>query len=141
MTTNRSGAIFCPSCGRETLLLRKPLYDGFTKTGEQLSCSSCGHVFENEDAVPFKVKKQQTVFSDADRSRAVQVFSEGENQSLCRYCAHYVINPFMQWCSLHKKEVAATDTCPAYEPKPEKEAEENGERGIGFTTKNARNPE
>lgn len=116
--TQKSNELFCSACGREALLLRKPVYEGFKKTGELLTCSACGHVYDDEAAVPFKVKRTQTVFSEADRPRPVHVFEEGESQTLCRYCAHYVINPFMQWCGLHKKEVAATDTCTNYQKKP-----------------------
>ena len=116
-----SNVLLCSACGRETLLLRKPVFEGFKKTGELLTCSSCGHVYENEAAVPFKEGRRQTVFSEADRPRAVKVFQEGENRVLCRYCAHYVVNPFMQWCGHRKKEVAATDSCGEYlEKKDEK---------------------
>lgn len=118
MTTPRSGEIHCPACGREALLLREPVYEGFKKTGEQLLCASCRHPFASEDEVPFKNRPAVKVFSDADRSAAVKVFEEGEADRLCRHCASYVVNPFMQWCGRHKKEVQATDTCEQFEPKP-----------------------
>ncbi len=110
--------ILCPACGKEALLLRQPRYEGFSKVGETLSCAACGHVFESEAEVPFKQRAKVNVFTDADRSKDVKVFGEGENKRLCRYCAYYVVNPFMQWCALHKKEVQATDTCPQFTPKP-----------------------
>jgi len=113
--------IVCSACGKDTLLIRKPKYDGFTKVGEELTCSSCGHEYEDEASVPFKGRKKIEVFSENDRSRQVKVFREGEAARLCRHCVSYVINPFMQWCSLHKKEVQATDTCNRFEPKPVKE--------------------
>ncbi|MBW7907436.1 MAG: hypothetical protein H3C50_00730 [Kiritimatiellae bacterium] len=113
-----SPEIVCPACGRDALLLRQPRYDGFTKVGETLSCASCGHVFESEADVQFVSRKKVEVFTTADRSKDVKVFGEGENRRLCRYCAHYVVNPFMQWCALHKKEVQATDTCSQFTPKP-----------------------
>jgi len=116
--TAKSNELICTACGREALLLRKPVYDGFKKTGEELTCSCCGHVYADEASVPFKVRRETKIFSEADRSRTVQVFNEGENRTLCRYCAHYVVNPFMQWCSLRKKEVAATDHCARFEPRP-----------------------
>ena len=37
---------------------------------------------------------------------------------MCRYCAEYVVNPFLQRCGLHRCEVQATDTCPHFRPKP-----------------------
>ena len=101
-----------------TLLLRQPRYEGFTRVGESLSCASCGHVFASEEEVPFRQARVVQVFTDADRPKAVKVFKEGENTRLCRYCLNYVVNPFMQWCGHHKKEVEATDTCAAFQPKP-----------------------
>lgn len=115
--------INCPGCGRVTLLLRQPRYEGFTKVGESLSCASCGHVFAGEEEVPFKQARRVQVFTEADRSKVAKVFDEGENARLCRYCANYVVNPFMQWCGHHRKEVESTDTCAAFQPKPPPKAE------------------
>ncbi len=109
--------IICSACGAEAFLNREAVYEGLTKTGEQLSCSACGFVFKSEESVPFKEKKSAPViFTDADRSEKVVVFDEGENKRLCRYCAEYVVNPFMQFCSHHKKEVQATDSCDQFKP-------------------------
>ncbi|NOU35360.1 MAG: hypothetical protein HOO88_01085 [Kiritimatiellaceae bacterium] len=115
--------IICTHCGAETFLKREPVYDGFKKTGEELSCSACGFVFASETAVPFKeISSAPKIFTDADRSKKVTVFDEGENKLICRYCANYVVNPFIQFCSLHKKEVQATDSCPQFLPAPENPA-------------------
>ena len=104
--------IVCTECGAEAFLTREPLYEGFQKVGETLGCSACGHVFAAESDVPFKEKEAApTVFTEADRSETVQVFAEDERGCLCRHCAEYVVNPFMQYCSLRKKEVEATDSC------------------------------
>jgi len=109
--------IICSECGAEAFLNREPVYEGFTKTGELLSCSACGFVFESEDSIPYKEKESAPViFTDADRSEKVKVFDEGENRRLCRYCGNYVLNPFMQFCAHHKKEVQATDTCDDFKP-------------------------
>jgi len=109
--------IICSECGAEAFLNRDPVYEGLSKTGETLSCSACGVVFASEEEVPFKEKEAgPTVFTDADRSETVKVFEAGENKRLCRYCADYVVNPFMQFCSRHKKEVQATDTCDEFNP-------------------------
>lgn len=117
--THQANVLLCSACGREVLLLRKPVYEGFKKIGELLTCSACGYVYRDEASVPFKEKQEQAVFSEADRPRPVHVFNEGENRTLCRYCAHYVVNPFVQWCGLHKKEVASTDTCDQWRIKAE----------------------
>jgi hypothetical protein len=104
--------IICSECGSEAFLTREPVYDGFKKTGEKLSCSACGFVFESEASVPYKEKEAAPkIFTEADRSEKFEVFEAGENKRLCRYCADYVVNPFMQFCSHHKKEVQATDSC------------------------------
>ncbi len=108
----------CPACGKESLLLREPRYEGFAKVGEHLRCASCGHAFASETDVPYKARAGVTVFSDEDRPRAPELFAEGENARLCRHCAQYVVNPFVQWCGRHRKEVEATDTCPDFAPKP-----------------------
>lgn len=115
--------IICSHCGGDTLLKREAVYDGFTKTGEKLICSSCGFEYTSEEDVPFKAKESEPeVFTEADRSAKVEVFDAGENARLCRYCANYIVNPFTQFCSLHKKEVQATDTCPQFEKAEEKDA-------------------
>ena len=118
--------IVCSECGAEAFLSREPVYDGFTKTGETLSCSACGAVFASEEEVPFKEKEiAPQIFTDADRSPKVEVFEEGENRRRCRYCADYVMNPFMQFCSHHKKEVQATDSCGDFKPAASEESSSN----------------
>ncbi len=119
MTDRKSIAITCTACGAESLLVRRPVYDGFKRTGESLHCAACGHTFASEADVPFKEAKRPAVFTEADRSAAVQVFEEAEGRRLCRYCAHYVVNPFTQWCGVHKKEVEATDSCDRFEKREE----------------------
>jgi len=112
--------ILCSECGAEAFLSREPVYEGFSKIGETLSCSACGFVFASEEVVPYKEKEAApTIFTDADRSAKVEVFEEGENKRLCRYCAEYVVSPFMQFCSYHKKEVQATDSCDDFRPASE----------------------
>ena len=109
--------IICTHCGAEAFLKREPVYQGLKKTGEELSCSACGFVFDSEASVPFKaLVSVPKIFTEADRSEKVQIFNEVENRSLCRYCENYVVNPFMQFCSHHKKEVQATDSCCKFLP-------------------------
>lgn len=114
----KSVEINCTACGREALLMRQPKYDGFKRVGETLSCSACGHEFASETEVPFKGKKVVQVFTDDERPRDIKLFKEDEKGRVCRYCKNYIVNPFTQYCSHHKKEVEATDTCPAFTPKP-----------------------
>jgi hypothetical protein len=115
--------IICTACGEETLLKREPIYEGLAKTGELLTCVSCGHQFENEDTVPFKQRAATpNLFAESDWIRPAPLFDADENKRLCRYCANYVINPFMQYCSTRKKEVQATDTCEQFTEKQERKA-------------------
>ena len=96
---------------------------GFQKTGERLTCTACGCEYASEEDVPFKMKeKEPAVFTEDDRSAPVEVFDEGENTRLCRYCAHYIINPFTQFCAIHKKEVQATDSCDRFEQGQKKDS-------------------
>lgn len=118
MSEKQGAAIICTACGADTLLIRQPRYEGFQKIGETFSCASCGHVFESAELVPYKAKHAVRIFTEADQSPAVKVFDEGQGPALCRYCVHYVVNPFTQWCSVHRREVQATDTCDRFERKP-----------------------
>ncbi|MBT8046157.1 MAG: hypothetical protein KJN67_03220 [Pontiella sp.] len=114
--------IICRNCGADTLLKREAVYDGFNKVGEKLTCSGCGHEYPSESDVPFKAKATDPqIFTDADRSKEIEIFDDGEAEHLCRYCANYIINPFTQFCSLHKKEVQATDTCDQFEQAKEQD--------------------
>ena len=122
MESGKPVEIICSVCGADTLLIRKPMYKGFTRVGEALTCTSCGHEYASEERVPFKGKEVLQVFSDVDRSEKIEVFHEDEKGRICRYCLNYIVNPFTQWCSLRKKEVEATDTCAQFKPRiPSKE--------------------
>ena len=109
--------IICAACKTESLLKREPKYEGFKKVGETLSCAACGCVYATEADVPFKPQAKPKVFDDADAPHTVRVFREDEKGQACRYCAHYVVNPFTQRCSLHQKTVEATDWCGQFERK------------------------
>ena len=112
--------IVCSACGADTFVRREPVYDGFTKTGEKFFCASCGHEFAGEHEIPYKEKKKISVFTQDDASKKVRVFREDEKGKNCRYCKHYIVNPFVQRCTLHMKEVEATDFCGDFEKKEEK---------------------
>jgi hypothetical protein len=118
--------IICSACGADTFVRREPEYDGFVKKGEKFICSSCGHRFANESEVPFKQKKKSSIFSEADKFKKVEIFKSEEKGRNCRYCKHYVVNPFTQRCGLHNKLVQATDLCEKFEKAEEKKKEETG---------------
>jgi hypothetical protein len=118
----KSVEIICTQCGADTLLHREALYEGFTKSGEKLTCAACGFEYATEADVPFKTQAARPkIFTEADRSETPQLFDPSENEQLCRHCTNYIINPFTQFCSVHKKEVQATDTCTEFEPAEPKE--------------------
>lgn len=110
--------IICTACGQESLLKRTTKYDGFRKVGEVLTCADCGHEYASEEEVPFKRKGSPGIFDESDAPRRVKVFKPNEADHLCRLCRHYVVNPFVQRCSLHGKLVEATDSCPQFTKKP-----------------------
>jgi hypothetical protein len=116
--SEHTAEIRCTACGKDALVLREPTYEGFTKVGEMFTCAGCGHRYASKEEVPYKTQRKARVFTEADRSVDIELFEEGEADRLCRYCVYYVVNPFMQWCGHHKKEVEATDTCPSFERKP-----------------------
>ncbi len=112
---SRKAEIFCPLCGKVTLVIRRPVFEGLKKVGEKLVCSVCRTEFTEDEEVEF-VERQ-----------APKVFSEEDGVRLCLHCAHYVVNPFTQRCMLHMKEVEATDTCPDFVRRKEKRKEEKPE--------------
>ena len=103
--------IRCSACGAESFLKREPVYEGFRKTGETLACGDCGHRYADESDVPFADDSKPRVFTDADRSAKVEIFSSDDAERNCRHCRHYIVNPFIQRCGLHHREVEATDLC------------------------------
>lgn len=111
MSDRMSCEIICTACGADTWVIRQSVYEGFTKVGDAFECAACGHRYASMEAVPFKAKPSVDIFDASDRTEQPHLFEEGENRAICRYCAQYVINPFTQWCGVHKKEVEATDTC------------------------------
>ncbi len=113
-----SRTIICTACGQESLLKRVPRYAGFTRVGEILSCVACGQVFADEAAVPFKQKKTIAGLDSRQLRPPPRIFRSDENARLCRYCASYVVNPFVQRCARWQKEVEATDTCEHFSPQP-----------------------
>ncbi|MDO9541930.1 MAG: hypothetical protein Q7J98_06365 [Kiritimatiellia bacterium] len=108
--------IICPACGNDALLKRTPSYDGFRRVGEKLLCSSCGHSFADEAEVPFKTKQQSALFDRSELEPRPRIFRDDDAMRLCRHCAHYVVNPFIQRCALQQKEVEATDSCARFTP-------------------------
>ncbi len=118
METNQNLEIICPACGLESLLKREPLYEGLRRAGVKLSCLSCGHVFGSEAEVPFKQNHTPRVFSREDAPAPVKIFKSGEAGRICRHCADYVVNPFVQRCARRGKIVEATDSCEWFSPRP-----------------------
>ncbi|MEI6971818.1 MAG: hypothetical protein WCL44_09915 [bacterium] len=115
MSVSRQLEILCTACGSDAILVREPRYEGLRKSGETLSCAACGHEYADENSVPFKQKNPPKVFDHSDAAPVISVFRESEKGRICRYCKHYVVNPFSQRCGLSFKAVEATDSCPKFE--------------------------
>lgn len=123
----KSIEIICAACGADTLIRREPIYEGFNKMGERLTCASCGHKYDGEDAVPYKADASPTIFTEEDKSRKAEVFREDERGRTCRCCRHYVVNPFAQRCGLHNRFIEATDSCQDFENRAAAGGEEQGD--------------
>jgi hypothetical protein len=120
--------ITCTECGVETLVRKEPVYDGFKKVGEKVFCASCGHEFSDENNVPYMEKKPAlSIFDDSDKPKKLDIFKDEERVQNCRHCEYYLVNPFVQRCSLHEKEVDATDVCFDFKLKEQEEAEAEDE--------------
>ena len=119
---SKGGLIRCPACGNECLALHKPRYAGFARVGEDCICTGCGHVLSGGSA-PIR-PEAPTLFDEEDRAPVPEVFRDEERGRLCRYCRHYVVNPFRQWCAEHEREVEATESCDRFSPRPPSEEEQ-----------------
>ena len=117
--------INCTACGEETLVRREPVYEGFSKVGERFICTGCGHIYAEESEVPFRDLARPEIFTAADRTERVKIFHSDEAKRNCRYCQHYLVNPFVQQCALHKREVQATDLCDDFTPASAKKKQED----------------
>ena len=103
--------IVCIGCGEETLVRREPVYDGFKKVGEQLVCIECGQTYDPDGDVPYQEKRASSIFGAGDLTPVEDVFAGDEKGRNCRYCKHYIVNPFTQRCGLTQKIVESTDGC------------------------------
>ena len=120
MNTEKHGLeILCTACGAETLARREPVYEGFTRKGERFVCVSCGHVYDDEAAVPWKQSRRPAIFDESDKSARPDIFHSDDLSRNCRHCRHYVVNPFTQRCGLHNRPVEATDLCDKFDAKIE----------------------
>ncbi|HDL64043.1 MAG TPA: hypothetical protein ENH12_01495 [Proteobacteria bacterium] len=99
-----SKKIFCPACRQESAVKVIKKYDGFTLMGEIKTCAFCGYEFGEEEPEVIKERPPGWV-------------NDRELKKLCHRCRHYVINPFVQKCVLHDREVEATDTCSDFSPR------------------------
>jgi hypothetical protein len=112
---SESRKILCKECGEESVLVKKPVYEDFQKTGERLFCASCGCEFDSIEKVHFSEGREHSLFGKEELEPAPSIFDESESIRTCRRCTHYVINPFTQRCGLHDCTVESTDTCNDFE--------------------------
>ena len=130
MTKKAPVEIICSVCGAETFVRREPEYEGFVKTGEKLTCASCGHIYAGELEIQFKQKKSPAIFGETDKLKKPEIFGSEEIGKNCRYCRHYVVNPFTQRCGLHNRIVQATDLCGDFIKVEEGEKEEGAGKDV-----------
>jgi len=96
--SSSSEKIFCPACRQESAVKVVKKYEGFTLVSEIETCAFCGYEFIEEEPEVIKERPPGWV-------------NDEELKKLCHRCRHYVINPFVQKCVLHNREVEATGTC------------------------------
>ena len=106
--------IICPYCRQESAVKMVKQYDGFTLVGEVRTCAFCGQELADEELTYLKDEIPESLRQKGRRRN-------------CYLCKHYVVNPFLQKCVLHNREVEALDSCPDFSPqsqpppaKPEK---------------------
>ena len=102
--TGSGGKFVCPACGQESWLKTVTRYEGFTAVGEVETCALCGHEFAPGEA---EVETEETP----------EFLRRSGPRRVCYLCVHYVVNPFVQKCVLHDREVEALDSCPRFAPK------------------------
>ena len=108
----RNLEINCRNCGKITLVRSEPVYEGFRRTGETFVCLECGFRYPSEAETPFaETAKKPDIFTGAEKRKDLSIFGEDEFGRCCRWCVHYVMNPFDQRCGVTGKTVDATDIC------------------------------
>ena len=90
--------ILCHHCGNESFLKTEKIYDGFTPVGEKKVCAFCKEEIASEEAAPLEEKKPEFL-------------SDESKKDVCRFCKHYVLNPWTQKCVLRNEYVEALDSC------------------------------
>jgi len=119
-TMAASMEIQCTACGALTLARKEPVYEGFKKCGEAYVCTGCGARYASAEETPFvQAARRPRVFTEADKPRALEIFSEDERRHSCGWCRHFVVNPFSQRCGLTNSETQATDLCVRFEKRDE----------------------
>ena len=101
----KSRKIFCPHCRQESAIKIEKIYDGFTPVGETKTCAFCGHEFVDGEPAVIEEKIPEALKQRGERK-------------VCYRCLHYVVNPFVQKCALHGKEVEALGSCPDFSARP-----------------------
>ena len=110
----------CKTCGEVTLWIAKPVFDGFSKTGDRIVCSDCGTEQQAPSASvsvaaasPPK-RALPSLFDESDRPAETRLADDGDSRHMCRHCKNYLVNAFTQRCALTLTEVKATDSCPQF---------------------------
>ena len=106
METEEGKKITCPYCRQESAVRMVKQYDGFTLIGEIKTCAFCGHELAAQDLIYLEDKIPEGLRRKGRRRN-------------CYLCEHYVVNPFLQKCVLHNREVEALDSCPDFSPSPQ----------------------
>ena len=115
----KTGEIHCPHCDKSGFVISKAVYEGFKKVGDALHCSLCGHLFGEDEEIPYVEVESDLpdLFGDVEKEELPDLLGDSSELRFCSYCEEYIVNPFTQRCVRHKREVQATDTCPDFRKK------------------------
>lgn len=115
--------IKCPHCNADAFLVKKTLMDGWTKTGEILSCSACSQKIADmpdkgvETAQKSKSVSKLAAFLDTEQEKKPELHASSDEKCFCRDCEYFISHPFLSRCDLHNRDVEPMNDCPSFKPK------------------------
>ena len=115
----------CPKCGSESVLVRKPVIEGWTKKGEILACALCSaKAADYQEGADLRPTSESTdklaSFLGVEKTKQKRIEVNDKEKRFCRDCAHYIVHPFHDRCSLRNTNVNPMDDCPQFSAKKRK---------------------
>ncbi|NOY81218.1 MAG: hypothetical protein GXP31_09460 [Kiritimatiellaeota bacterium] len=131
----------CPACGRDSVAVVEPRFEGWKRVGEDLVCGLCHAALKAaavNEPVPdrreldvLRAKELLGLSRDKDGGRkAADVLSSGapdRDRHFCRDCRHYLLHPFLSRCILHDRAVEPMQDCPDFSARSAQDADSGSE--------------